>query len=278
MRFRSNLAVILWMTFVSAASAQTNPLVAKTHADNIVEYLRQLRWRDQESGRRYVANRDDVTRRVLAEVDAVVTESFSSDTAAPAVKDTLDRLFGYDKGMLASNSAFLAGLPTGRFLIVGIEVPRGGEAISEDAVSFRAYREERGRFAFVASTESLRSSDVDNTALTDLHVHVLEAAPARGEVWFAAWAMIPPRSPYTVAISVYSFNGEAFRSLLALPDVVSMSVPGTITFDRTGFVVNKLVPPAPGTSPALSTEVTHDQFVFTADGPQKISEWRTPIQ
>jgi hypothetical protein len=61
------------------------------------------------------------------------------DSGASHVKDVLDELLGYRNDRLATppTTTFVASVQGHHFLIVGVEVWRGGGAISEDAISFR---------------------------------------------------------------------------------------------------------------------------------------------
>jgi len=178
------------------------------------------------------------------------------------------------KNALGQNVAFFSELASGRFLIVGVELPRGGPAISEDVVCFRAYRAQGDRFTFVATSEFLHSSDPNNDALTSLQAQRLPAPTLEREAWFLAWAMVPPRSPYTVAMRLLAFDGETFRTLWAPKDVVSTSVADTVSVLPSGLTVNALF--AADGNAAHATELLHQQYLLTIDGPQQIAEWRTP--
>jgi hypothetical protein len=140
----------------------------------------------------------------------------------------------------ANNIAFSVNLPSGRFLIIGVEVRRGGDAINEDAISFRAYKEEADRFALIADDGNLHRSDPSNPYLMSLHAKQLPFPPVTGEFWFVTSAVVPPQSPYSVVMRLYAFDGETFRTVWAPDDILATSEDKAIDVTATGFIVNRL--------------------------------------
>jgi len=242
--------------------------------------LKQLRWHDESSHNQYIATRGDVTKHLMTEIDGFVTESFQPGTSGPdQIKAGLGVLLGYAAMplMADNNTAFFVTVPKGRFLIACIEAPRGGSAIAEDAISFRAYRDAGSRFVFVSSAEDLHSSDSGNDSLDRLYTKPLTSAPIAGEFWFMALAEVPPQAPPTVAMRLYAFDGEKFRTVWMPKDIRSVGPDKAIECTDGGFIVSSLLDPTGGA--ALSpTVVVHEQYAVSPDGPHKIAEWRTNRQ
>lgn len=260
------------LLIAQAAGAQ----ISSSRAERVAKLFAQLRWDDEAGYKRYLASRDEVTHALLREVDRFIAESFSSAVSPGDVKDGLDRLFGYKQGMAINNVAFSADLPGGTFLIVGVEIWRGGRAIAENAMSFRAYRHDSDRLTFVGATEDLHGGDATYDALDWLHVRRIDRPPVSSECWFLGWAMVPPRSPYTIAMRAYAFDGEAFRTVWKPLDVVVTSIEAAVDVEPTAFVVNSLF--SVDGNPLHATEIKHEQFALTRDGPVVVAEWRTTIQ
>jgi hypothetical protein len=237
----------------------------------------QLRWKDASSHKQYLARRDDVTRRLLKEVDGFIADSFQPGTATPDhVKAGLKLLLGHldHSESYMSNAAIPVTLPKGRFLIAGVELLRGGTAIAEDAISFRAYRATGSKFVFVSSTEDLHSSDPDNPFLMGLYAKPLSVSPIAGEFWFLGLARVPPQSPPTVAMRLYAFDGERFRTVWAPKDILAEGTRQAIELTSDGFIVSSLSDPGRPTGPG-PTFVIHTQYAVGPDGPKKTAEWRT---
>jgi hypothetical protein len=189
----------------------------------------------------------------------------------------LDGLLGYKSKDAFNNLSFLVNLPRGRFLIVGVELWRGGGAIDEDAISFRAYKQSGDSYVVVAHTEDLRSSDEENPFLVGLCAKPLPFAPAVGEFWFVAMADVPPRAPYTVALRLFAFDGEKFRTVWAPEDIMAQCVHSAVQLTTGGFVVNKLVA-KPGDSTSSIHTILHEQYTLSPGGPQEVASWETWIE
>jgi hypothetical protein len=239
--------------------------------------LKQLQWGDAHSQSEYLATRDDVTQRLFKEIDDFVTESFQPRASTPdQIKAGLDVLLGYKNSDFRgnSNNVFLMDLPRGHFLIAGAELPRGGSAIAEDAISLRAYKDAGARFIRVSSTEDLHSSDPGNPFLVGLYTKALTWSPIAGEFWFMALADVPPQAPPTVAARLYAFDGERFRTVWMPKDILSEGTDKAIELTNNGFIVRSLFDPT-GQAAHSPTVVIHEQYAVGPDGPSKTSEWRT---
>ena len=230
---------------------------------------RQLRWHagDDEE---FAAIKDKVTREILSDIDAFISDSFQSTSATPElVKGGLDALLDYKSGDEAHNVAFIVDLPQGHFLIVGIEVSRWVGAFAEDAISFRAYKQIANKFVFTTATGNLSDS-----LLMSLHAEALSKSPLPGEFWFLAMARMPPLSPPSVVIRLYAFDGQKFRIVWAPKNVEAEAVDKAVVVTGGGFLVDSLFDPT-GMAAGSPSVMIHEQYVLTAVGPKKTAEWRT---
>ena len=227
----------------------------------------QLRWRTENGRKRYEAEKAELTLNVLAEVDQYITETFvPGSVTAEQVQSGLNDLLGYTKGLGIQNVAFLANLHKGDFLIVGIDLWRGGAAINEDYICFRAYADMGGKFVSVASTGNLVAND---SSLVGVNARALEPPPIAGEFWFISWADVPPQSPYTIAIRLYAFNGTGFRTIWASPNIIAAGIDTAVQVEPGGvFTVNQM-------PTWTSQEIVHEQYAVSANGPKRVKEWKT---
>jgi hypothetical protein len=262
---------------IATLHVQLEAQPAQSRHARVAELRQRLQWHGEADRNRYLAERDALTAKAFSEVDSFLVERFqSADLTSIGVKDELDTLLGADPGTrISSNVAFLASLPSGRFLIVGIEIWRGGGAINEDAISFRAYRVQGRRLTFVASSQELRSSDPDNPYLIDLRAKAIERPPVQSEFWFIGFAKVPPQSPPTIAVRLFAFDGQRFRTVWTPMDLLVPSLDAAVVMTSSGFQVDQLFDPT-GKAGHSPTEVIHLQFAVTLDGPQKVAEWRNP--
>jgi hypothetical protein len=271
--------VAVWLTvFGQAAFAQTQTTAAPGDRANTVRKLsKELRWRDAEDHKRYLKIRDERTRRLLREVDGFVAETFLPGTAtADRVKAGLDALLSHKKGDLQGSVAFLVNLPAGHFLITGVEVTRGGGAISEDAISFRAYREAGGQFVTVADADyPPYSGDVHEDGfgpLVFLNAEALSSQPVASEFWFIAWAHVASPSPPKVTTYLFGFDGEMFRTLWATDPFITPHVKQAIQVTPGGgFTLRRMLD-------FRAWTVINEQYAVTVDGPQKVNETETEVR
>jgi hypothetical protein len=274
---------VLWLSvFGQAALAQSQQAIAR--ATTVAELLKDLRWHDNPSHDRYLDIRAERMQSLLSEIDGFVTETFSPGSAtAVAVQDGLDALLGHKRGNLDNSVAFLSVLPVGRFLVVGVEIRRGGGALSEDAFSFRAYKDTGTAFAFIAETRfgtdvefgqtQRRLKDWEPVAF--LNAKAVPAPPISNQFWFVTWAVASHFAPPVVAVRLYAFDGERFRTIWTPKDFVSESSTA-VTLTADGLTVRKLIDSTGGT-PGSPTVVVRERYALTADGPQKVLESETCI-
>ncbi len=226
----------------------------------------QLRWHNPDEMARYDATKDAVTRKLFSEIDGYISDNFQPGSAtAEQVKAGVDALLGRKKGDDLHDIAFLADLPGGHFMIIGIELWRGGPAISDDAMSFRAYKESESKFVPVVTIDF--PTGANGQALSDLNAEALKSPPVDGEFWFIAWADVPPLSPYKIVTRLYAFDGKNFRTLWSPAIFISSGIDDAVqvTPDGRGFVVNEMLN-------WQSEIIVHQRYYLTLDGPQQISQ------
>lgn len=263
----------------------THPLMTQTRTASRINEIRrlakQLHWADARESQDYERTKAAVTQRLLKELDNYVDESFKPEAVTTElVMQGLDSALGYKHGDIRHNVAFVAALPTGRFVVAGIEVARGGPAIPEDAVSFRAYKADVDRLIPFANSGVWESA-------ADLYAQQLPSAPVKGEFWFLGSAIVTPsQAPPMVAIRLYAFDGAKFALVWVPPDsraqvcrscVQATRPKDSFTVVADGFVVNKLFDPT-GHAAHSPSVIIHDQFTTTADGPIKEKSWRTGLR
>ena len=256
---------------VALARAQQDQIQANRGA-RIKALAEQLRWHSPDEMARYDATKDAVTRKLFSEIDGYISDNFQPGFATTEqIKAGVDALLGRKKGDGLHDVAFLADLPGGHFMIVGIELWRGGPAISEDAMSFRAYKGSESKFVPVASIDFPTGSN--GGSLDGLNAEALKSPPVDGEFWLIAWADLPPLSPYKIITRLYAFDGKNFRTVWSPAIFISNGIDDAVqvTPDGRGFVVNEM----PNWQ---SQTVNHEQYVLSPDGPQKANEWETPLE
>ncbi len=228
-----------------------------------------LLWHDEASHEAYLITRERVTKRIFAEIDGFIGDSFRPESITTAqVAKEIDELLGYSKKTdVFKTSTFRVDLTSGNYLIVGIELWAGGEAISEDAISLRAYKAVGNRFVFIAEASDLHSSDPNNNFLASLEAIVV-ASPVKGEFWLMCWAEVPPRTPPTVTMRIYAFNGSTFRTVWAPQDIIAQGVKKAVEATPDGgIIVNRMAEPH-------ASSVIKEQYGLTAAGPVKIASWK----
>jgi hypothetical protein len=267
---RFTLSLILCQPFVAhPVRGQTLNGEAQTnHSLKIRESSKQLHWQNGPGHERYDAVKETVTQSVFDEVDGYITETYSAAVTPEQVKAGIDTLMGRKDGDDLGDFAFSTNLPSGKFMIVGIELPRGGPAISEDAIAFRAYGTVGNKLKFIASTGNLSQSEY----LVSLRAKALPASPVPGEFWFMAWADVPPLSPYQIAVRLYAFNGKSFRTVWSPENIISPNIDDAVQVGPNGRVtINRL--------PVWDSQtVLHDQYTVTAGGLKKVAETTTDLE
>jgi hypothetical protein len=258
-----------------AQDASPRTAVAARYAEAIADLSNQLRWHDAAGEKRYHENSVKATQELLRNVDGFVSVAIPASATAEQAKAALDSLLGRKEGDVMQDVAFSVDLPVGSFLIVGAELLRGGPAITEDAMSFRAYRRAE-KLSFVGQIDDLRSGTGD-PSLAYLHALALPNSPVAGEFWFLAWAAVPPRSPYTIALRLFAFDGHAFRTVWSSPDFIARPLFGDAVGEAVtlapdgGFVLH--------TVPVFDApRALNEQYVLLPGGPRKVAQFETNIE
>jgi len=233
---------------------------------------KQLRWKDKSSHDQYVQAKDAVTQQIFVEVDGFIADSIKPDMTANQVTAELDRLLNHQPGSVLRSVALTANLPTGLFLIVGVELERGGPAIDEGAISFRAYQDQSGKFVFVGATDDIRSDIPTNSALCCVYAKALSSLPVTGECWFVAWADVSDQSPPTIALRLFTFDGRQFRTLWSPPDIRTVArLENVVEVTSAGFTVESAIDSTGGAAHSPDV-IIHEQYALSFNGAVKIKE------
>jgi hypothetical protein len=268
---------VLWLTVSGqAALAQSQETTTPARGANVAQLLKDLRWHDQDSHQQYLKIRAERTNRLLSELDGFIAETVSARVTAASVTTGLDSLLGHKKGDAQDSAAFQVTLPVGRFLVIGVELTRGGGAIPENAFSLRAYRDNGTSFVFVSATDfqdEVSGPNEDHCWYTcaSLQIQPLSTRPVGNEFWFLAWADVSSFVPPIQMMRLFAFDGDHFRIVWAPKDFQSEFPVVEPTVD--GFSIRKLFDPIGGWPPSI---VIHEQYALTVDGPQKTGEWEEP--
>jgi hypothetical protein len=266
----------LGLTSSVPGSAQS-PVPGK-RVESIRDLSNQLRWHGEDGHNEYERTKAAVTERLLEQVDGFVVDNFLPGRAtADSVREGVDDLLGRKKGDGIHDVAFSANLPAGNFLILGVELWRGGGALLEDAISFRAYSQNGGRLVPVAHTDVWDGVDVW-AGVNNLHAKPLPTAPVPGEFWFLALGQVHPSlTPPEIAIKLWAFDGRSFRAVWTPENITAEGPAEAVELTAAGFIVVSLVDPTGGAarSPNL---VVHREFLLSPDGPQKVGQWKTELR
>jgi hypothetical protein len=238
----------------------------------------RLRWHGEDEHNEYERTKAAVTERLLEEVDGFVVDNFLPGKVTPdSVREGVDALLGHKKDDTMHDVAFSVNLPAGRFLILGVELWRGGGALLEDAISFRAYSQNRSRLVPVAHTDVWDGVDIW-AGVNNLHAKPLPTAPVPGEFWFLALGQVHPSlTPPMIAIKLWAFDGRGFRAVWTPENITAKGPAEAVEITTAGFIVVSLVDPT-GRAARSPNLVVHEQFLLTPDGPQKVGRWETELQ
>lgn len=166
-----------------------------------------------------------------------IAQTYSGSINPEQLKAALDSMLGHKAGGLENTVVLPVDIPAGKFVIAGLEVTRGGGAIAEDAVSFRAYGQVDGRWTLVSQVELEPEYDF----LADLHALAFpQGFP--GTFGLIAWAMEPPLAPFKVITRVYEFDGERFTTVWAPRSFITGNISSFVTLTSTGFDLHTLAP------------------------------------
>jgi hypothetical protein len=119
---------------------QSGPTPSTDLKSQIDQLKSRLHWSDESSPKEYKANRAQVTNQIWALIDSFIAQTYNSGSVSPdQMKSALNSILGHKSGDIENTVGLAVDIPVGKFVIAGLEVTRGGEAIAEDAISFRAY-------------------------------------------------------------------------------------------------------------------------------------------
>ncbi len=196
----------------------------------------RLRWSDESSRKEYRANRAQVTNQIWTLIDSFVAQTYNSSNISPEqLKSTLNSLLGHKSGDVENTVVLPVDILAGKFVIVGLEVTRGGGAIAENGMSFRAYGKVYGRWTLLSHVELEPEYDF----LVDLNALALpQGFP--GTFGFIAWADEPPLAPHEEIVRVYNFDGQEFTTVWAPKTFITAPVSSFVTLTSTGFDLHTL--------------------------------------
>ena len=266
------LTMVLCAANHLAAARQADPTPSPDRVARVARLLDQLRQPtstfDPPSIARYLRIRDGVTEAVLTEVDAFVTEQFiPSRTDEAQVNAGLDVLLHHvPHGSMEATSAFLVNLSTGRYLMVGIDIPRIGDG-PDDAMWLRAYRDDGGQFVRVAASEFAQDRQRgpgNDGGLMSLHVTGLEPISAT-HFWFVATAHRHQGDLGTVVLRIGRFDGDTFTAVAGAPDVFPSVSPTVRALPDGGFTLQRRA--------SRNGKRIVERYAMTERGPLKVDEW-----
>jgi hypothetical protein len=241
-------------------------------AGRIKSLAGQLRWHDEVGKEQYKNQQRDLTAKAFSEIDSYIVSDFRPEVdTADQIHKRLDAVLGTKDSDFSMNVVYLAELSQGKFLIAGIELSRGGGAIGENAISFRAYREVGDVYQYIDSTEDLVGLEdgPSGPALSGLNAASIPDPPIKGEFWFVAWADVPPRAPFTIAARIFAFDGRKFRTVWTATEFIASRIDQAIEMGTDSkLTINKM-------PDWQSQYILHEKFVVTADGPRKVDEWKS---
>jgi hypothetical protein len=250
---------VLWLALSGTVVFAHTPAARGNRVENVAKLLKELRWHDDEGREQYESDKAENTRLLLNEIDHFIAESFAPGVAtADQVRGGLDGLLGSQGRDVVHNAAFAIRLSGSETLLVGVDIWRGSDAINENAMSFRGYRNVSQRYSLVAV------ADLDGSY--DLHVQAFGSSPVGSEFHFLAWAGVSPTAPPTVTITMLGFDGDAIRTVWGPEQFVTRTVYDAVHMTPDGgFSLSTLADRRD-----VSTIVKH--YFVTADGPQKVAE------
>jgi hypothetical protein len=212
----------------------------------------------------YRVIKDSVTQQVLSEVDIFVTDLLLPGSMPVAqMKSWLDQLLNHAPHSLEAASVFPVTLPSGRYLVIGVDVPRIGPP-PEDALSLRAYKESAGQFRLVADAELVRAEGGVTQTMSSLHVAALRSQPVSGEFWFLAWARVNSAEGFAISLRLYRFDGTQFRTVATTGNVRVKSDQAVRTTPQ-GFSVATV---------DESQSAVIEEYAVTANGPVRLDDKR----
>jgi hypothetical protein len=231
----SPAACVPFLLALSMMLRAQSGLADKGASDLDVSALRsQLRWKDEATKLNYLANKRALTEELLRAIDSFVEQTYGPAGVTPGqIAKGVDSLVGRSSSEIGSAVALGAQLSRGKFLVLAVEVPRGGTAIPEDIVSFRAYTIADGSASLVSHLE------LEREFLVDLHILPLPSA-FPDSIGLIAWADLPPLTPFSLIVRVLNFDGESFRVVWEPTDFITGNVQSFVALTSVGFDLNTL--------------------------------------
>ncbi len=266
------LTIILCAANHPAAAQQPDTTPSADRAARVTRLLDQLRQPtstfDPPSIARYMRIRDGVTAEVLAEVDAFVTEHFTpGKTDEAQVKAGLDALLHHVPAIsMEATSAFLVNLSIGRFLVVGVDIPRIGDG-PDDAMWLRAYRDDGAQFVHVTAAEFAQDRQRgpgNDGGQISLQLTGLEPLSAT-HFWFVATARRIQGDLGTVVLRIGRFDGETFTAVAAAPDIFPSVSPTVRALPDGGFTIQRRA--------SRYGKRIVERYTMSEQGPIKVDEW-----
>jgi hypothetical protein len=265
--------LILWFGTVGPPMlAQTTAETPSSPRDRIARWLDQLRQPtstfDPPSITRYLRIRDDVTGKILTEIDAFVAEHVVPEKTNEAqIKGDLNSLLHHLPNLSPEpTAAFLVNLWSGRYLVVGLDIPRIGDG-PDDAMWLRAYRDEGNRFVRVAAVEFSQDRQPgpgNDGALVSLTVTGLEQISA-ARFWFVATARRLQGDQNRMAVRVGQFDGERFTTVATALDIFPSRPPAVRPMPDGGFTIHRRA--------ERDGKPIVERYIINDLGPIKADEW-----
>jgi hypothetical protein len=225
----------------------------------LAEMSRQLRWNDAESHAQYDLIKDKVTDRLLTTVDGFVASGRLIGANGAAVKEAIDMLLVDFKSPALGNVAFWTELPSGRYLLLGLDVSRLSGATLDDAIAFRAYRESNGRLLYASQA----ARDLDGWVLEKLFA--LPSITGEQDRRFMVLVRAPSiGTPYLLKARLYTFDGSAFRALWTSDDFRTDYIESAVRKTATGFAVQRYDKQNPA-----AWRFVEDEYIQTPDGAER---------
>ena len=77
------------------------------------------------------------------------------------------------------------------------------------------------------------------------------------------------------ALRLFTFDGQQFRTLWSLPDILTWDLDNALQISPPGFIVNRAFDSS-GHAAHAPDVIIHEQFALSVNGPVKITETQEP--
>jgi hypothetical protein len=162
-------------------------------------------------------------------------------------------------------------LSAGRFLVIGVDVPRIGDG-PDDAMWLRAYRDEGSQFARVAAAEFAQDREPgpgNQGALMSLQVTGL-APVSTNDFWFVGTARRIQGDRNTIALRIGRFDGETFTAVSAAPEIFPSMSPTVRPLADGGFTVHRRA--------SRDGKQIVERYALTTQGPIRVDTWDEAVR